>query len=103
MEACRIKTYYVMRSDPRKRYTDSFYLDVDGEFKQDGPNTWTGAYGKAKITVVQRHQHHDISEQDVQVEPNPSYIEDPEISYAAPSPSAVAAALNEHLNRIYGS
>jgi len=101
MKGCWIDTYYVKRDEPYTKYKDTFHLSPYNEFTQRGPNTWKAHYGQYIITIVQKHQHHDIEEKDVIFEKNPSYKEDSNILHAVPSKEAIAQKLNEHLNKIY--
>ncbi len=69
---------------------------------KDGPNTWKGTWGPYIITALQRHRHHDIKEEDIGFDKNPSHKEDPDTIYALPSKADLAEVLNKHLDRIYG-
>ena len=102
MDSCWVDTYYVKRDEPYSKYKDTFHLHTYTEFTQQGPNIWKGQYGPYIITIVQQQRHHDIKEEDVSIERNPAYKEDPNIVYALPSKPAIAQALNKYLDRIYG-
>lgn len=101
MEGCWIDTYYVKRDEPHSMYKETFHLYPYNEFTRHGPNTWKAHYGPYRITIIQKHQQHDIEEEDVVVEKNPSFKEEPNIIYALPSKAAIAQALNKHLDSFY--
>lgn len=102
MDGCWIDTYYAKRDEPYSKYKDSFHIYLYNDFAQSGPNTWKAHYGAYSITIVQQHRQHDISEDDVVIEKNPSHKENPDILYALPSKKEIANALNKYLDRIYG-
>ncbi len=102
MEGCWIDTYYVKRDEPYSKYKDIFHIYPYNEFTQEGPNIWKAHHGPYIITIIQKHRHHDIIEEDVNVEKNPTFKEDPKILYALPSKKDIAGALNKYLDRIYG-
>lgn len=102
MDGCWIETYYVKRDEPYSKYKDSFHIYPYNEFTQQGPNTWKAHYGPYLITIVQQHRQHDIEEDDVVIEKNPSHKEDPTIIHALPSKASIAQALNKYLDKIYG-
>lgn len=102
MNGCWIDTYYVKRDEPYSKYKDTFHIYPYDEIKQQGPNTWKAHYGPYIITIVQKHQQHDIAEEDVIIEKNPAFKEDPNIIHALPSKNVIAQALNNYLDNIYG-
>lgn len=98
---CRIDSYYVKPDEPYTKYNDSFYLYTHNEFSQSGPNTWKGHFGPYSITVIQQHRQYEITEEDVKIEKNDNYKSDSDIKHGLPSRSAIAKALNEHLDEIF--
>ena len=64
--------------------------------------TWRGHFGAYIYTIIQKYHHHLIKEQDVTIEKDPSFKEDPDTHYAFLSQKELADALNKHLDRIYG-
>ena len=101
MKDCRIETYSVKRNEPHSKYKESFYLypenDSNGQVV-----TWKGHFGPFIYTIIQKYHHHQIKEQDVTIEKNPLFKEDPDTHYAFISPKDLADTLNKHLDRIYG-
>ncbi|MEQ9404791.1 MAG: hypothetical protein RIM99_14460 [Cyclobacteriaceae bacterium] len=102
MEGCKIDTYYLKKGQSHSKYSDFFYLNVCNDFKQDGPNIWKGSFGLFTISVEQRGRQSEITENDVTIERNDEFKEDPEIIYPRPFKDQIATAMNKHLDNLYG-
>lgn len=101
MNSCEVETYYLDRDKPYNKFKDSFYLHA-ADFKRQEPTTWKGRHGKYIVTIIQVHRQHDITEEDVTIEIDPSFKEDEKIVFPVPSKKIIARTLNTHLDKIYG-
>ncbi len=101
MSSCKIETYSVKAAEPHSKYKEWFYL-----YPEDNSNeqvvTWRGHFGAYIYTVIQKYHHRQIKEQDVTIEKNPAFKEDPDTVYASLSHEELTQILNKHLDRIYG-
>lgn len=101
MKGYKIETYSVKRAESYTKYKETFYLHSENDSDKQVV-TWRGFFGGYIYTIIQEYHHHQIKEQDVTIEKNPSFKEDPDTHYEFLSQKELADALNKHLERIYG-
>jgi hypothetical protein len=102
MKGVWIKTYTVKKDQPYSKFSDQYSIFPFNEFTQHGPNIWKGSFGPYQIIVTQKHRHHEINEDEIEITTNKNFKGEPDTTYAYPSKSDIIKSLNEYLDDIYG-